>query len=459
MSKLKELQDKRGELANKIHEHADKQDSWSAEDRKVWDALNADVDAVEAEIAAESKRLNDEAADREAIAKRLEAVQNYQAPAVNEFRRKLGRDNGTIQDGPRHRGIFESGNDADEDLALALQGWLRTPHDAKVGGGLTDKHHESAKRLGINLLAGTFDIALNKNFSAVRNSLSTVSGPSGGYTFNDSFVTNLERAMLAFGGVMNVAEIIRTSTGEPLRWPTVNDTSNTGRQIGEGASTTTATDPAFGQKLWYAYKFTSDAILVPFELLRDSAFDLAGILAGMLGERLGRIQASRYTTGSGANTPTGIVTEAAAGVTAASATAIIFDEVIDLEHSLDPSRRSMPGVGYMFHDNVLKALRKLKDGEGRYLWQAGANTGAPSTLNGYPYQISQDMASTIQASAVTMLFGQLSMFKIRQVNSVRLYRLTEKYREQDSDAFLAFVEGDSKLLNAGDNPVKKLTQA
>lgn len=133
--------------------------------------------------------------------------------------------------------------------------------------------------------------------------------------------------------------------------------------------------------------------------------------------------------------------------------------MIDLEHSLDPSRRNLGGVGYMFHDNVLKALRKLKDGEGRYLWQAGTNTGAPDTLNRYPYTINQDMASSIATTAITMLFGQLSKYKIRQVNSIRMYRLTERHRENDQDAFLAFMEGDGNLLNAGDNPVKKLTQA
>jgi HK97 family phage major capsid protein len=460
VDQIKDLQEKRGILANQIKTHADKQDAWTAEDRQIWDKLNADVDAVEAEITAEAKRLNDESAEREAIAKRLEAVSNYQAPPVNDFRRKLGRDGGSIEDGPRHRNIFEkSANGADGDFRVALQGWFRAKHNPADAGEVTDSHRMAAARCGINLNSTSVNIRLADNVSDVRNALSTTSGPGGGYTFNDSFVSSLEQAMLAYGGVMNVADIIRTSTAEPMRWPTVNDTTNTGRQINESAATSNATDPSFAQKTWYAYKFTSDTIFVPFELFRESAFDMAGLLASMLGERLGRIQATKYTTGSGANTPTGIVTEAAAGVTAASATAILLDEVLDLVHSIDPSRREMSGVGFMFHDNILKALRKLKDGNGLYLWQAGTTGGAPSTIWNYPYQISQDMASAIQASAVTMLFGQLSQFKVRQVNGVRLYRLTEKYRENDQDAFLAFVEGDSKLLDAGDSPVKKLTQA
>jgi HK97 family phage major capsid protein len=266
--------------------------------------------------------------------------------------------------------------------------------------------------------------------------------------------------MLAYSGIMQVADIIRTSSGEPLVWPTVDDTDNTGELIQEAASIGSSVDPSFGSMTWFAHKFSSKAIKVPYELLEDSAFDLPGILAGMLGERLGRVQNTKYTTGTGAGIePRGIVTGAVAGVTAASATAIAFDEVIDLEHSLDPSRRRLPGVGYMFHDNILKALRKLKDGEGRYLWQAGANTGSPDTLNTYPYTINQDMASSIATTAVTMLFGQLSQYKVRQVNDVRFYRLTERYRDNDQDGFIAFIRGDGNILNAGDDPIRKLTQA
>ncbi len=129
-----------------------------------------------------------------------------------------------------------------------------------------------------------------------------------------------------------------------------------------------------------------------------------------------------------------------------------------MEHTIDPSRRNLPGVGYMFHDSILQALRKLKDGEGRYLWQAGANSGAPDTLNTRPYTINQDMASSLVTTAISMLFGQLTMYKIRQVNVIRLYRLVERHRENDQDAFLAFIRGDGNLLDSGDNPVKKMTQ-
>jgi HK97 family phage major capsid protein len=454
METLKQLHETRASLHAQIKALADRQSEWTAEDQGTWDSLNAAYDSNYSKLESEQSRLQAESDRRQQIEARLGSMGQHAASNP-----RIGRDGGTIEQGPHNRQLFGGGPSRDEQRALAVQAWLRVAHDASDVGPITDEHHAAAKACGVNLNAlSPLRINLASNFGEMRAALSSQNGAAGGYTFSDSFVASLEQAMLAYGGMFTVADVIRTSTAEPLRWPTANDTANTGRQIGESQPVTTL-DPTFAQVIWNAYKFTSDEILVPFELLRDNAVNLVAVLSEMLGERLGRIQNTKYTTGSGANTPKGIVTCAAAGVTAASATAIAFDELIDLEHSLDPSRRRMPGVGYMFHDSILKALRKLKDGEGRYLWQSGANSGAPDTLNTFPYTINQDMASAISSGAVTVLFGQMSKYKIRQVNSIRLYRLTERHRENDQDAFLAFAEGDGNLLDAGDNPVKKLTQA
>ncbi len=445
---IKELQEKRLTLANTIKELGGKKDAWTAEDEGQWETVNRAYDENKAEL---DKAL---AADEKAskIANRMEEIER-EAKAFNIDPRIFKNNQ---HEAPT---IGRDGSSATDHLPLAIQGWMRNSAAAGNRGQLTKEHQEAAKRTGINLASPELCIPLfnGMQYGSIRNAMSTQSGPDGGYTFGDTFVASLEQAMLAYGGMLQVADVMRTASGEPMRWPTVNDTTNTGRQIGESAAVGTATNPAFAQIVWYAYKFTSDEILVPFELLRDSAFNLAGILSGMLGERLGRIMNTKFTVGTGQSTPNGIVTASTAGVIAASTSAIAFDELIDLEHTIDPSRRKMPGVGYMFHDSILKALRKLKDGESRYLWQAGANSGAPDTLNTYRYTVNQDMASVMTSGAKTILFGQLSAYKIRQVGQLRLYRLVERYRENDQDAFLAFLEGDGNLMDAGDHPVKRLT--
>lgn len=466
MSKLKELQDSRAKAASDIKALADKFNAagqvWQGEDEAAWTAANESYDKIKADLDAENKRLEKATSVRE----RLEAVNSYQD---RELPPELGRENPTRPVNRfGNRPDARRGNEAasEDDKALALQGWFLQHGDHHPP---SDEHYEAAARCGLNLNSKMLDISLPKNFNKVRNAykngtirndLSVVQGSKGAYTFGESFISNLEQAMLAFGGILQVADVIRTDNGEPLVWPSADDTGNSGEVLGEGASVGSSVDPTFAAQTWYAHKFSSKLIKVPYELFEDSAFDLPMVLSEMLGTRLGRIQNTRFTTGLGnGNQPRGIVTAAVAGVTTVSATAIAFDEIIDLEHSLDPSRRAMPGVGYMFHDTILKAVRKLKDGEGRYLWQAGANTGAPDTLNTKPYTINQDMASSVATTNVTMLFGQFSQYKVRQVNQIRFYRLTERYRDTDQDGFIAFIRGDGNLLNAGDNPVKKMTQA
>lgn len=456
MDELKKLQEQRMALANKIREMADRQESWTAEDLKTWDVLNADYDAVMLKI----KDVTDKLAQQAAITNRLQSIAAYQPN--NPL---IGRDGGRLRTTNLTPADLQGSNaPTGESLTYALAGWLM--NGSQLAVNLTDQHRAAAQAMGQSLASPVFLMDLNRDWQQARrsayefrNSLSGQDGSSGGYTKDQTLVNNLELAMLAYGGMMQTSEIIRTATGEPMRWPTATDTSNTGRQVGENASHDAGSDPTFGSVEWNAYTFTSDIVKVPNELMTDSVFNLATVLGQMLGQRLGRIQNTKYTTGTGAGTAKGITLCAAAGVTAASATAIAFDELIDLEHSLDPSRRAMPGVGYMFHDNILKALRKLKDGEGRYLWQAGANTGAPDTLNTYPYQVNQDMASSIATTAITVLFGELPAYKIRQVGQIVLRRLDERFADTNQTGFLAFVRGDGNLLDAGDHPIKKLVQA
>src|SRR5689334_1973561 len=100
-------------------------------------------------------------------------------------------------------------------------------------------------------------------------------------------------------------------------------------------------------------------------------------------ERFGRITNTHFTTGDGVSKPSGVMTEATLGVTAASATEFTADEVIDLEHSVDPAYRR--SARWMMNDDSLKILKKLKDTAGRNLWMASPADGEPDTTLGHPY--------------------------------------------------------------------------
>lgn len=370
------------------------------------------------------------------------------------------------QRAPRVRNLIGGdGASADGTQArlLALQTWARGGKRARKG------HVDACRSLGVDPSARDLRIRLGHSHE-VRNlctlarsvppsqqmrAMQTLDGSAGGYLVSDEFVRSLEVAMVAYGGMRQVSQIIRTATGGEMPWPTADDTSNTGEIIGED-STASEADPTIGQQIWRSYLYSSKVIRVSNALLEDSAVNLAAELGMMLGERLGRIHNTHFTTGTGSNQPRGVITDATVGKTTASATAITADEVLDLIASVDPAYRA--NATFMCHDTIMFYIRKLKDSYGQYLWNADIKAGMPDRIWGYPTQVNQSMASSVATTNKTAAFGDFSKYKIREVRSVRLRRLDELYAAKDQVGFVAFVRADGKLLTTG-SPVKVMQQA
>lgn len=289
-----------------------------------------------------------------------------------------------------------------------------------------------------------------------RGDQDNVSGPAGGYLIPQGFQRELEVAMKQFGGMRAAARIITTGTGNVMPWPTTNDTNVRGRRLGPNAVANPAVvqGQVFGQVPFGAWTYTSDVIRIPNELLNDSAFDLEAEVRDRFAERIGRIQNDEFTNlVASSSGPTGFVPVARVGVTGKTgeATSISYDDVIDLEHAVDPAYRA--GSAYMMHDNTFAALRKLKDSQGRPLFGVGINEGDPDRLNGYPYVLNQDMPQ-MAANAKSLAFGLWSKYIIRDVQgSAVVLRLTEKFAEQNETAFVAFLRSDGQLVDAGTHPI------
>jgi HK97 family phage major capsid protein len=439
----KALREERGKLAHKIKEMNDAIQSekreFSPEEDANWATLNKDYDALSIRI------------DR---AERVEKINGESEEP--EARNKPGRHDasGEQREEPEVRTAVKP---TEEQRSLALQAWVLRQLDE--GKDLSPEQREAARICGVNPNAREYRIDLERDYRKVRagerRALSALNDTAGGYAVPEGFVANLEKAMLDFSGVRAVASVQRTSSGEDLNWPTANDTSNSGAILQENIAVGEA-DPTFGVVTFRAYNYTSKLVRVPFAFLQDSAVDMASLLGSMLGERIGRIHNSHFTTGTGAGQPKGIVTCATAGNTAASATAIAGDDLFGLMHQVDPAYRVGTNAGWMMHDSVLLAVRKLKDGNGNYLWAPGIAGGTPDRLLGYPVFINQSMASTIESAAKTVLFGLLSKYMIRDVAQVRLRRLVERYADQDQEGFVAFQRSDANLLDAGVAPIKYL---
>lgn len=270
----------------------------------------------------------------------------------------------------------------------------------------------------------------------------------GGFTVPEGFIAQIVETMKYTGPMMNgdVIDLLETDSGNPLPMPTNDDTGNVGEIINENTQVAEQ-DSTFGAKTLEAFLYSSKAVRVSEALLQDTGVDLEGYLANALGTRLGRIGNTHLTTGTGSSQPNGIVTASSLGVTAASATAITFDELIDLEHSVDIAYRSGEKVGFMFNDSTLKALRKIKDGDGNYLWQAAdARTGAGATLLARNYFVNNDMPALTTGNKA-VIFGDLGKYMVRRVNQMPLKRLVERYADFGQVGFLQFARLDGELTD------------
>jgi HK97 family phage major capsid protein len=308
--------------------------------------------------------------------------------------------------------------------------------------------------------AGTLSAAERKVLAEHR-AQSVGTDSAGGYTVPEGFSNMLEKTMQDWGPMYDgsVVTEMKTASGNEIPWPTIDDTAARGSIKAENAAYDDdgSDDMTFGSKTLNAYVYGSGIVKLSMELLQDSYFNMEQVLSELFGERLGRTANDALTTGTGSSAPNGIVTAAGAGVTADSATAITADELFDMQHSVNAAYRRNPKCGWMFNDQTLLAIRKLKDGQNNYLWQVGdVRTGEPSTLLGKPYYINDSMAD-IGTGEVPVLFGDFSKYVVRKVNGISVVTLRERYAEYGQVGMVANMRFDGELINTA--AIKKLTMA
>ncbi|MCZ0996360.1 phage major capsid protein [Streptomyces noursei] len=183
-----------------------------------------------------------------------------------------------------------------------------------------------------------------------------------------------------------------------------------------------------------------------WQLLQDSAFGLETWLPRKLGERIGRAVAGYLVTGTGVKQPEGLTTQVTTGKTGANGqtTSIIFDDLVDLEHSIDPAYRG-PNCRWLMNDSLLKVIRKLKDGENRPLWVPVPVVGMAATINGYQYTVDNKMPVPA-ASAKSLVFGDFQAgYVVRQVQDVQTIRLNERYAEKLQTGFFGYSRIDGMV--------------
>ena len=273
----------------------------------------------------------------------------------------------------------------------------------------------------------------------VLNSLSIGTDSEGGYLVPDEFERTLVKALEDENIIRTLAHVITSSSGDK-KIPVVAS-NGAASWVDEGAAIPES-DDAFGQVNLGAHKLAT-MLKISEELLNDSAFNLEQYAAKEFGRRIGRAEEQAFIEGNGTGRPTGFLTTAQLGVTAASATAITLDEIIDLYHSLrEPYRRN---AVFIVNDMTVKAIRKLKDNTGVYLWQPSMTANTPDTILGRPVKTSSFMPA-IAAGVKSVAFGDFSYYWIADRQGRAFKRLNELYAANGQVGFLGSQRVDGKLV-------------
>ena len=416
-SALERLVEKQNKIWNRMQElqaRSETDEGWTDEDRRNWDEAEKDLTTVSADI------------ERFQRSAKLEKIDYTQIPETRGPGDELETPEAAVEK-------------RDRDYQDAFETYMRS--------GMERCSLEQRSMLLENRAAGI-----------------ATTNEGGGFLVPPGFRRVLQENLKAYGGLINYANVITTDTGQPLQWPTVDETGNVGAILAENTQVSQL-DATFGSRTLGAYTYTSKLVLVSLQLLQDSAFDLNTWLPRALGTRIGRAVAAHLITGTGSSQPTGILTNVTVGKQPASGQTltIMYDDLIDLEHSVDPAYRVpfRPGYGdlqgsdtdrqsamYVMNDATLKVIRKLKDQQNRPLWVPVPAPGFPATINGWPYVIDQGMPVP-GANNKTILFGDISAgYIVRQVLGVQMVRLAERYADFLQVGFFGF----SRLDAAPDDP-------
>lgn len=278
--------------------------------------------------------------------------------------------------------------------------------------------------------------------SDVFNSLSIGDDTEGGYLVPDEFERTLIQTLEEENIFRKLAKVIQTSSGDK-KIPVVV-TKGTASWLDEGEEYEES-DSVFGQTSIGAYKLGT-MIKVSDELLNDSIFNIESYISTEFARRIGAKEEEAFLVGDGIGKPTGIFNAtggAELGITAGSATAITADEIIDLVYSLKAPYRK--NASFIMNDATIKAIRKLKDGQGQYLWQPSLTAGTPDTLLNRPVYTSA-YAPILEAGAKTIAFGDFGYYWIADRQGRSFKRLNELFATSGQVGFLGSQRVDGKLI-------------
>ena len=257
-------------------------------------------------------------------------------------------------------------------------------------------------------------------------------------TVGQSFYDQVFQIATLVGPMLQTSEVFNTASGEALVLPTVTAISTSGSVAAGG--TVSESNPTFSSLTLNAYKYGA-IVNVANELVTDAGFNLTGYIAQELGTSLG-VQTNTVLT----NTLVGAAGSVVTGGTGVSGAAT-YENLIDLVYGIEAGARVLPNLGFMMAKSGIAAARKLKDGNGSYIWTNSAVPGQPAQLLGYPVY-ENPAVPAVAVGAKSVLFGHLPSFKARVAGGVQVAQSTDFAFNTDVTAYRGLIRVDGGLTHA-----------
>ncbi|MCD8048326.1 MAG: phage major capsid protein [Clostridia bacterium] len=325
----------------------------------------------------------------------------------------------------------------------SLEAQLNAPTTKPVTGSPKAETKASGKATATPEYSDAFwnMIRMHGNYGEIRNALSAGVDSEGGYTVPDEFERKLIEALEENNIFRTMAHTIHTSSG--TRKIPIAEESGEASWIDEGEEIPETTE-TFGQTTLSAYKLGT-MIKISNELLNDSAFDLAAYISQRFGVMMGNAEENAFINGDGIGKPLGILDDAGAqvGVTAASKTAVTFDEIYQLYYSLKSPYRKK--ATFLCNEALVLQMMTIKDANNNYIWKPGLGIAEPDTLLNRPLKTSSYMPA-VEAGNKTLLFGDMNYYWIADRLGRTFRRLNELYARTDQVGFMTTQRVDGKLI-------------
>lgn len=415
MEKVLEMKQKRARLVKEARELLDRQEeekrSLTAEEEAEYQRIDAEIDKLGVDIERREKQIQRERELGESGAKEVE---KRGGPGIEEKR--------TLREILEDRSIFEG----------------RTLEEVYEGIRTTDEYRAAFA----GWLARGNSVLTAEEFRAMQAG----DDASGGYLVApQQMVWDLLKQVDDLAPIRQYATVHQLTKAASLGVPTLDKDADDWDWVGELA-TGGETELGFGKRELRPHPLSKE-IKLSNTLLRIATIGPEALVRDRLSYKLAGTQEKAYMTGDGNQKPLGIFTPSADGIstsrdvsTGNTTTGVTGDGLLNAKYELKGAYH--PRARWLLHRHVLRDIRKLKDLEGRYIWQPGITGGAPDRILELPYTLSEFAPNTLTAGKYVAVLGDFRYYWILDSLQMQIQRLVELYAKTNQTGFIGRYEGD-----------------